>query len=70
MCAQIGQAEVRSNSTPLHACREHGWGSAAWNDSVSDVDGYLGDLLDLIENDALLNGSTTVILSSDHGCGD
>lgn len=54
-------------STPDDAGHASGWGSAAWNDAVHTVDGYLGDILALIEADPLLQGRTRVILSSDHG---
>jgi Type I phosphodiesterase / nucleotide pyrophosphatase len=44
-----------------------GWGSANYMDSIVTVDGYLGGLFDLIENNELLNGHTAIVLSSDHG---
>ncbi|WP_197525644.1 alkaline phosphatase family protein [Pseudobythopirellula maris] len=52
---------------PDHAGHQYGWGSDGWNESVVWVDGYLGELFDLIENDPVLNGVTTIVLSADHG---
>ncbi len=52
---------------PDYAGHGFGWGSATWNDAVADVDGYLGDLLALIEGDPTLAGRTALIVSSDHG---
>ncbi|MCH8343162.1 MAG: alkaline phosphatase family protein [Planctomycetes bacterium] len=52
---------------PDSAGHASGWGSAAWRSSVAAVDGYLGGIFDLIENDGLLAGRTAVILSADHG---
>jgi hypothetical protein len=45
----------------------HGWGSAAWNDAVRRVDGYLGGVFDLIANEPALAGKTAIILTADHG---
>jgi len=44
-----------------------GWGSANWNNSVIDVDGYIGSIFNLVENDANLVGKTAIILTADHG---
>lgn len=44
-----------------------GWGSAQWQDSVKQVDGYLGQLFALIENGSPFQGKTIVILTADHG---
>src|ERR1044072_4016451 len=44
-----------------------GWGSAAYNAAVTTIDGYLGQLFNLVQNDATLAGRTTIILSADHG---
>ena len=44
-----------------------GWGSAAWDTAVQNVDGYLGDLFDLVQNDAGLAGATAIIITADHG---
>lgn len=54
-------------STPDDVGHASGWGSAAWNNAVHTVDGYLGGLFALIEGDPLLDGHTLVILSADHG---
>ncbi|MEX0979136.1 MAG: alkaline phosphatase family protein [Pirellulales bacterium] len=52
---------------PDSAGHDTGWGSAAWDTVVQNVDGYLGDLFDLIENDAGLVGDTVIIVTADHG---
>jgi hypothetical protein len=44
-----------------------GWGSATWNTAVQNVDGYLGALFNLVENDPVLANHTVIILSADHG---
>jgi hypothetical protein len=44
-----------------------GWGSASWNNALITIDGYLGQLFNLIESDATLAGRTVIVLSSDHG---
>jgi type I phosphodiesterase/nucleotide pyrophosphatase len=44
-----------------------GWGSAAYNAAVTTIDGYLGQLFNLVQNDATLVGKTAIILSADHG---
>jgi len=68
-----GMAAHHFNYTFLHyrdpdsAGHRFGWGSSQWDASVQNVDGYLGDIFDLIENDPVLNGHTVVILTADHG---
>ena len=52
---------------PDSAGHADGWGSTGWDNAVKDVDGYLGDIFDLIEMDPLLVGHTAVIFSADHG---
>ena len=54
-------------STPDDAGHASGWGSAAWNEAVRSIDGYLAEVFALIESDPLLHGHTLVILSADHG---
>ena len=44
-----------------------GWGSPAWRDGVRMVDGYLGDLLALVDGDARYRGRTVLVLTADHG---
>jgi hypothetical protein len=44
-----------------------GWGSAAWQNALTVIDGYLGDVLELVESDAILVGRTAIVLSADHG---
>ncbi len=45
----------------------HNWGSPEYNAAVKAVDGYLGEILDLVTTDPRLRGKTTVIVSADHG---
>jgi hypothetical protein len=45
----------------------YGWGSATYNAAVATIDSYLGQLFNLVQNDAALAGHTTIILSADHG---
>jgi len=52
---------------PDSAGHASGWGSAAWNNAVRAVDDYLGEVLDLIETSATLQGRTSVIVTTDHG---
>ena len=45
-----------------------GWGSATWNSSVVTVDGMLGKIFKLIEQEVpTMIGHTVVILTADHG---
>jgi Type I phosphodiesterase / nucleotide pyrophosphatase len=43
------------------------WGSAAYNDAVKAVDGYLGKILAWIAADERLKDKTAIIISADHG---
>ena len=52
---------------PDSAGHAFGWGSAAWNDAVKAVDGYLGELLDFVAAQPGLMGRTVVIVVADHG---
>ena len=52
---------------PDSAGHDSGWGGSDWDDSVEDVDDYIGEILELIEEDELLDGNTIIILTSDHG---
>jgi hypothetical protein len=52
---------------PDSAGHASGWGSSAWDDSVRAVDGYLGDLFDLIESNVALSGKTALVVIADHG---
>jgi hypothetical protein len=48
-----------------------GWGSATWNQQVTVVDGMLGKLFKLIEQDVpAMRNNTAIILTADHGCQD
>lgn len=44
-----------------------GWGSAAWNNAVQAVDGYLGEILDYVAANSGLLGRTIIIVTADHG---
>ena len=44
-----------------------GWGATAWNNALITIDGYLGQLFNLVESDGTLAGRTAIILSADHG---
>lgn len=44
-----------------------GWGTAAYQAAVARVDGYLGELFQVIENSSTLKDHTVIVLSSDHG---
>jgi Type I phosphodiesterase / nucleotide pyrophosphatase len=52
---------------PDGAGHKHNWGSPEYNEAVKKVDGYLGQLFELITTDPRLKGHTAVILSADHG---
>jgi hypothetical protein len=44
-----------------------GWGSPQWDNSVQNVDGFLGDLLQMVETDPSFAGETAIIITADHG---
>ena len=52
---------------PDAAGHSYSWGSPAYRAAVVRVDGYLGELLQTIENSAVLKDHTVLVLSSDHG---
>jgi hypothetical protein len=43
------------------------WMSRQYLDAVETVDGYLGQIFDLIETDSTLVGKTAIVLTTDHG---
>jgi len=45
----------------------NGWGSTQYNNAIVAVDGYLGQIFDLVTNDPVLRGKTSIILTADHG---
>jgi hypothetical protein len=49
------------------AGHSHGWGRNKWDTAVQDVNRYLGQILEMVENDERLKGRTAVILTADHG---
>jgi hypothetical protein len=52
---------------PDSAGHSFSWGSPAYRTAVAQVNGYLGELFQTIENSATLKDHTVIILSSDHG---
>lgn len=52
---------------PDGAGHTHGWGSDAYNNVVISIDGYIGQILNLVTTDPELAGKTSVILTADHG---
>jgi hypothetical protein len=54
----------RDTDTVGHAER---WGSGAYHQAIKTVDGYLADVLKLVETDEALRGRTAIVLSTDHG---
>jgi hypothetical protein len=45
----------------------YGWGTSQYGDALRQIDGYLGNILALVEGDPVLDGRTVVIVTSDHG---
>jgi hypothetical protein len=54
-------------ANPDDAGHASGWGSTAYINSIITVDGYLGQVFNLIQTDATLAGRTAIVLSADHG---
>ncbi len=54
----------RDTDTTGHAL---GWGTGGWFYALRNMDGYLGQILHLVENDTTLAGRTVIILTTDHG---
>jgi hypothetical protein len=52
---------------PDSAGHAFGWGSAAYNQAIATVDGFLAGVMRLVETDATLAGRTTIIVTTDHG---
>jgi len=52
---------------PDEAGHNSGWGSTAYIAAIKTVDGYLGEVFNLVQNDATLAGQAAIILSADHG---
>ena len=44
-----------------------GWMSSNYREAVRKADGCLGQILNMVETSTVLNGHTTVLLTSDHG---
>lgn len=71
MLAALGTTEF--NYTFLHyadpdiAGHSSGWGGTNYMNAVKKVDGYLGQLFNLLETDPGLIGNTAIVLSADHG---
>lgn len=45
----------------------YGWGSDAYNGAITRIDGYLGQMFNLLQTDPQLAGRTAIVLSADHG---
>jgi hypothetical protein len=54
----------RDTDTAGHAL---GWGSGGYRQAIRTVDGYLADVFQLVEGDAVLAGRTAIIVTTDHG---
>lgn len=54
----------RDTDTVGHA---FGWGGGAWRQALETADGYLADVVHLIETDPRLKGHTALIVTADHG---
>ena len=44
-----------------------GWGSVAYKTAIKNVDGYLGSIFNMIDNNATFQGKTAIVLTADHG---
>jgi hypothetical protein len=44
-----------------------GWGSRAYRQAIKTVDGYLAELLRLVDTDPVLAGKTAIVITTDHG---
>lgn len=70
--SDVAAANELSNYTFLHyrdpdsAGHSAGWGSSQWNAAVQNVDGFIGDLIDLIESNDHFR-DTVLIVTADHG---
>lgn len=45
----------------------HGWGSAEYNNALVAIDGYLGQIFDMVTNSPILRDKTSIIVTADHG---
>ncbi len=52
---------------PDSSGHEKGWGSEEWNHSMKRVNGYLEEILQLVDSEESFRGRTYIILTSDHG---
>jgi hypothetical protein len=52
---------------PDIAGHSSGWGNTAWRNAVVTVDGYLGQLFNLVTTDPTFAGHTAIVLTADHG---
>ncbi|MCI0491723.1 MAG: alkaline phosphatase family protein [Planctomycetes bacterium] len=43
------------------------WGGTNYNNAVKAVDGYVGQILNMVNNNATLRNKTSIILTADHG---
>jgi hypothetical protein len=52
---------------PDAAGHSYGWGGSEYNNAVAAINGYLGQIFYLVDNDARLKGKTSIIVTADHG---
>jgi autotransporter-associated beta strand protein len=52
---------------PDSAGHSYGWGGAAFNQSIREMDLYVGRLMSAVENSPVLRGNTAIIITADHG---
>jgi len=45
----------------------YGWGSTNYNNAIKAVDGYLGQVFNLVDTNPTFQGKTAIILTADHG---
>ncbi len=45
----------------------YGWGGMEWDAALHEVDGYLAQILDVLEHDPGFAGTTTLLVTADHG---
>lgn len=73
--ARINTFIGQMNATPFTYSLVHivdpdkagSWGGTGYNNSLRAVDGYVGQILDMIDSSPILHGHTSVILTADHG---
>lgn len=49
---------------------QYGWGSQAYKNTLVNVDGWLGEIFNLVQSNPVLNGTTSIVLTSDRAGSD